>query len=439
MNKSLISILSTEQNFWTYFLIYLLYSVFLDISLWFVARVFAYEGYIYHIDPWKTLFSYGLAASIILLHLRYSSDRISGLFCLGIFGLFVLPAIIYFMRSEPAYWHGALVALGYVWLLFSCHFLSRVPLKIGFRGNRYIFWGSIGFLSIVTYALLFQHFRFQLNLNLSSIYEIRDQFTQNKNPFLGYLVIWQGNIINPLLFYLAIRRKNYLYVILIFFVQGYLFSVTGIKIFAFSLFFAYLIAQFARHLKVAVPIALMVGLVLSCLLYWYQGNVWPISLFVRRTLFTPGQLTFEYFDFFSQNPYIYLSDSVLKNFLSYPYLLPPPLLIGIRYYDGQSANVGIMGNSYMHFGVAGIFIFLGLLSLLLVLFDKFASGQSANRPALYALVATPIISLINSGLFTVLLTHGLLLSFLLAVLMPSRELAENHSGRPVRISGGGEI
>jgi hypothetical protein len=432
VNRPLPSIFTGNQKFGAYFLVYLLYAVILDISLWFVAQGFAYEGYTYQLDLWKSVFSYGLTIALIFLHLKYSLDKISGLFCLGIFSLFILPALVYFMRSETAYWYGLLISLGYAWLLLNCHFLNRIPLRTSFRGNRYIFWGGIGLLSIVTYTLLFHHFRVQLNFDLSSIYEIRDHFTHYKNPILGYVVIWQGNIINPLLFYLTVNKKKYLFTILICLFQAYLFSVTGIRLFAFSLFFAYFFARFSKHLKIAVPAALMVGLAVSSLLYWYQGNVWPISLFVRRTLFTPGQLTFEYFDFFSHNPFVYLSDSVLKRFLSYPYPLPPPLLIGIRYYDGQSANVGFMGNSFMQFGIVGVFVFSTLLSILLVLFDKMAARQVEKGP-FFALLATPIISLINSGLFTVLLTHGLLLAFFLALFYCPKGLGTNNSGRQMGV------
>jgi|MudIll2142460700_1097286.scaffolds.fasta_scaffold01901_5 hypothetical protein len=431
MYSAMISIFTKSQNLRTYFAVYILYALILDISLWFVAEAFAYEGYIYRFDAGKTLFSYGLALSLIFLHLRYSSSRISGMFCQGIFCLFVLPLLIYFMRSDSAYSHAVLVVSGYVCLLLCCHFLARVPLKISFRGNRYIFYGSIAFLSIGTYALLFHHFRIQFNLDLSSVYETRDHFIQNMNPLLGYMVIWQGNIINPLLFYLAVNRKKYLFIFMIIFFQAYLFGVTGMKIFAFSLFFAYLLARFSEHLRIFLPVSLMAVVAVSCLLYWYQGNVWPIGLFVRRTLFTPSQLTFEYFDFFSQNPLVFLSDSLFKRFLSYPYPLPPQLMIGIRYYEGASANVGIFGNSYMHFGALGIFLFLSILSIFLVFFDKMVARKSENSAAFVAMVATPIVSLINSGFFTVLLTHGLFLSIFLAFFVDFSNVAENRSKKSV--------
>lgn len=417
MNKILITIFNSKQKIKISFLVYILYAVSLDLSLWSVAQVFAYEGYTYLIDLPKTLFSYALVGSLLYLNYRYLPKRISGLFSTGLFCFLVLPAIIYFMRSDAAYWQVTLVALGYTHLLLTCRFLNRFPLKINFAVNRYIFLVVVGFISVTTYALLFRFFGIQSNLDLSSIYEIRNQFTHIKNPFIGYLVIWQGNIINPFLFFLAIQKKRYLISLGIFFLQVYLFGVTGIKIFAFSLFFVFLIARFAENLNIALPIALSVGILASCLLYWYLGNVWPISLFVRRTLFTPGQLTFEYLDFFSQNPQVYLSDSVLRRFLPYPYALPPPLLIGIRYYEGQSANVGYIGNSFMHFGVAGVFAFSTVLSIFMVLFDKIAFKLKENGP-FFALLATPIISLSNSGLFTVILTHGILLAFVLAILYP---------------------
>lgn len=251
------------------------------------------------------------------------------------------------------------------------------------------------------------------------------------NPLLGYLVIWQGNIINPLLFYLAVNRRKYLLIFIIILFQAYLFGVTGMKIFVFSVFFAYFLARFSEQLRICLPVALTAIVAVSCLLYWYPGNVWPIAIFVRRTLFTPGQLTFEYFDFFEQNPLIFLSDSILKTFLSYPYPLPPQLMIGIRYYEGGSANVGIFGNSYMHFGATGVFVFMSALSLFLVLFDKMVAKRARDPAVFVAMVATPIVSLINSGFFTVLLTHGLLLSIFLALFIQSKNTAEDGNRIPV--------
>jgi hypothetical protein len=399
------------------FLIYFLYTLALDFSLWFVAQIFAYQGCVYLFAPLKTLFSYGLVGLLIFLNHRYLPERVTGFFCIGIFSLFILPAVVYFMRSNSPYWHGIWIVLGYVWFLLTSYFLRRVPLRIKFPGNRYIFWCIIGLLSLCNYALLLYFSGIRLNFSLSMVYEIRDQFLSHKSLLLGYLVVWQGNIINPLLFYWTTERKSYWGSILILLLQIYLFSVTGLKIFLFSIFFAYLMAKFAKQLYVGIPLTLTAGLAFSCFYYWYQGSVWFMSFFAYRNLFTPGRLTFEYFEFFNQNPFVYLSDSVLKRFLAYPYPLPPSLLIGIRYHDGGSANVGIMGNAFMHFGTVGIFSFLALLSIILACFDRIASARSDSSPVIFALVATPIISIINSGLFTVLLTHGLILCFFLAYFM----------------------
>jgi hypothetical protein len=86
----------------------------------------------------------------------------------------------------------------------------------------------------------------------------------------------------------------------------------------------------------------------------------------------------------------------------------------------------------MHFGVAGVFVFSTILSIILVVFDKIAVKLKEDGPY-FALLATPIISLTNSGLFTVLLTHGVLLAFVLACLYPPEIITKNKSFRQVMV------
>jgi len=196
--------------------------------------------------------------------------------------------------------------------------------------------------------------------------------------------------------------------------QIYLFSITGIKLFLFSLIFSYLVTHFFKHLKILIPAALIIIIALSSVIYVFLYNVWPLAILVKRTLFIPAQITFYYFDFFQNNPFVYLSDSIFKSVIKYPYLLPAPLIIGIRYYNGQSCNTGIFGNAYMNFGIYGVFIFITTFTLILSLFDRIIESKGRNETLILASVAMTLISIINSGFLTVLLTHGMILSLILA-------------------------
>lgn len=401
--------------------LYLLYTIVLDYSLWWVAQIFAYEGYTYSVDLFGAVWSYGLIFFLVFLNQRFlSPEGVSGLFGRVFFAFFFVPSLIFFMRGHPQYLRAGLLALSYAWLIFVIHFFKSVRIPLFQGGTALGYYGTVGLLSACTYGMLLFTYGVKWNFSLSAVYEIRSEFLHSLPFPLGYLAIWQGNIINPLLFYQSLERRRFLFTVGIVLLQMYLFSVTGMKIFLFSLLFAAFIARFSRNLEKILPLALTAGVAGSCFAYLFLNDFWLIGIFVRRTLFTPGQLTFEYFDFFSQNPLIYLSDSLLKEFLSYPYPLPPPLMIGIRYYDGGSANVGIVGNAYMHFGIAGVFFFLALAAVFITFLDSLASAKGARRNLVIAAAATPTISLINSGFFTVLLTHGFLLTLIMAFLLKGR-------------------
>ena len=394
--------------------IYLVYAMILDYSLWHVARLFHYEGFVYMSAPDRTLISYGLVIILAYATEKFLVDKISGLFCVGLFCMFVVPGIVYFMRSDTEYWHVILLSGAYTWLLVFSTLINKIPIKINYANNMTIFYSIIFGITILTYGFAIYYLGFKFNLDFSVVYEIRDHFLKSKNFLLGYLVIWQGNIINPLLFYYAVEKSRYLFAGVIIGFQFYLFSVTGLKTFFFSLVFSYLVARYSKSLKLFMPILFSIIVVLSCIIYLYQGSVWSLAIFVRRTLFTPAQITYYYFDFFQNNPLVYLSDSVLRYLFDYPYLLPSPLLIGIRYFDGQSANTGIFGNAYMNFGALGVFLFVSLFSFILSVFDRIAESKEDKVSLIIASVAMTLISIINSGLLTVMLTHGMFLALVLA-------------------------
>ncbi len=398
---------------------YFLYAVSLDYGLRTVGRVYNYEGFIYLSDPIRVPFSYLLIMISAYVSGRFILDRVSRFFCAGLFCLLIVPGIVYFMKTDIEYWKLLLMVGGYLWLLTGCHVFRKYKFRInGVGNNGPALYAVVFLITAATYGLAVYYLGFKINLDISKVYEVRDDFLKNKNFLLGYLVLWQGNIVNPFLFYFAIQKRRFLLAGAVVGLQAYLFSITGVKLFLFSLVFSYFVARFSKRFNLSFPVLLSAIVILSCLIYRYTANVWFLALFVKRTLFTPSQIAFQYIDFFHNNPFTYLSDSVLRYFLKYPYILPPPLMIGIRYHQGGSANTGILGNAYMNFGIIGIFVFFGLLSFILCLFGRIEASRRRESRLILACVAMPLLSIINSGLLTVLLTHGLFLALLIAYFIP---------------------
>ncbi len=400
-------------------LFYFLYAVSLDYGLGMIGHVYSYEGSIYLSDPIRIPFSYFLVMISAYVVGKFNLDRVAGFFCVGLFCLLIVPGIIYFMRTDVEPWKLLLLVGGYLWLLTGCHVFRKFRFKIkGVGRGRFALYAVVFLITAATYGLAVYYWGGKINLDISKVYEVRDDFLRNKNFLLGYLVIWQGNIINPFLFYFAMQKKHFFLAGAVAGLQAYLFSITGVKLFLFSLVFSFFVARFSKRFNLLFPVLLSVIVILSCLIYRYAENVWFLSLFVRRTLFIPAQITFQYIDFFHSNPFTYLSDSVLRHFLKYPYILPPPLMIGIRYYEGGSANTGILGNAYMNFGIIGILVFVGLFSFILSLFDRIEAFRQKESRLILACVAMPLLSITNSGLLTVLLTHGMFLALLISYFIP---------------------
>ncbi|MFC1998992.1 hypothetical protein ACFLVR_05080 [Chloroflexota bacterium] len=180
-----------------------------------------------------------------------------------------------------------------------------------------------------------------------------------------------------------------------------------------------------RHNPLAYLGIAFAGIVLiSTLSYWLTGNLWLSSLFTRRTILLPAQLSFYYYDFFSNNELVYLSHSIFRGFLEYPYELNPAHLIAQTYFNlpEMGANNGITADAYMNFGLAGLAIWAVLLASILKLLD--ACSKRVEFKIGVAAIVMPAIVLTNSALLTSLLTHGILLALLIIYLLP-REAVKN--------------
>ena len=153
-------------------------------------------------------------------------------------------------------------------------------------------------------------------------------------------------------------------------------------------------------------------------------SITPGSLFIRRVLFIPAQVNFYYYDFFSTNELTYLSQS----HLGLPFSIQNPYegydntakMMGALYTNNPEChmNVGYMGDAYMNFGSLGVLLFSVILGVIFLVLDSIAARTS--KIIAVAAMALPIKSLINGALFTVLGTHGLLLSILMVSLYSKR-------------------
>jgi hypothetical protein len=190
---------------------------------------------------------------------------------------------------------------------------------------------------------------------LKNIYGVREIFSAKTNLLTAYIFSPLVKIVFPIGLIYGVINKNK--IVILFFIISllYIYGLSGHK----SVFFSLIILPIfwvrtyelqTKYISILVIFAVFSTVFVSLL----TGNILLESIVVRRVLFLPALITNDYFDFFNNN-YIYLSDSIFRSFIDYPYHLPPPHLIGEVYFYSSQMNVnsGFLSTGFMNFGYLG--------------------------------------------------------------------------------------
>lgn len=397
-----------------------------------IQPLFAYAGFELQID------AFGITASLLLLlasslflpkALRNPSDFFLQLWYL----LAYVPLLVLFALAGADGAYILLVSLCFGLLSLSRRFLPRVGMPAIKGGKRIGLLLSIG-ISLFCYGVLIYASGLRLNLSFAEVYGYRSQYTESIRgvPLIGYVVDWQGYVINPTLFGLGLMRRRLGLLLLALALQILLFSITGLKSFFLApLLIAAMLYLAHKPRKSGMTLALGSGALvgLSSLAYLLLDNVWPLSMLIRRLLLLPARIQLVYYDFFSRHAKALLSHSVLSWFFSYPYEAPPSGLIAQVMDPTKTggANTGFLADAYANFGIGGMLAFALLLALML----HFLDGLALNRGLVGALlpVCLPLFALLNSPLLTTLMTHGLLYGLLMSSLWPVQKSPRRASSK----------
>jgi hypothetical protein len=319
-----------------------------------------------------------------------------------------------FELARPEFAAGVTVA--YLGTIVAAGLLPEVQLpRPSARLRTLLLIGAV-FLSLyVMMSLLRSGGLARLNFDLSAVYEVREEYVERLGPLIGYLVPWQGYVLNPALILIAVRRRSLLLGFLGLVMQLMLFGMTGYRAFLLNPVLI-LIFYFVGWRRLLTPLALggLLGVVaIALLLYaWLDAPVIP-SLLVDRVIVVPAEIHYWYYDFFGvhgQAP-LQLSQSILAPLSLSHYNVPIAEVIAWTYMGiAASANVGLFGDAYANFGFAGCAIYALLFAVVLKALD--AASRSGDTRIAAALLAMPAFALVNAGLLTTLLTHGLGLTVL---------------------------
>ncbi len=375
----------------------------------FVVENYSYMGYFFSFEPVRLILANISVAAILLWVVRLEGFS---LFVSGVFTVMNLFPNAVLFAMHPLY-------QPVIYLLVFI-FMCLLVYVLGFSNFKFIVpevkkisnYGTVIILLVGVLAMFpfFVRFGFNINWDVFSlgdkVYEVRKHANELNSHLMSYLF---GNLVKvlfPIGMIWFLSRRNYLLFFLFFLFQVYLFAVEGHKSVFLALPLVFLI--FIRGYRLQLRLILIVFIVIlsgGFLIYLYNGMLLPESLFYRRGILTSALLNVFYFDFFAHHS-VYLSYSVMKHFVEYPYDITPSFIIGRSFFDNpaMSANNGFLSDGFTNFGYAGAILYL----LLVVVYFKFLKDVEISYK-FSGVIFIVIFTLLSTSLTTSVFTHGLFL------------------------------
>ena len=300
-------------------------------------------------------------------------------------------------------------------------------------GEMHVKIATVLFAVVVLYISgRYTHFRF--NFSLLNVYTLRGEAKNySLSQLLRYVFSWTRTVICVLIAYF-LRKKRYIWAIVCVFVQFLNFGIDGSKTTIALTVLSVLISLLPAFEMVKLNRWVFIGLVGVCTVglavYYIFGNIMIVSLFVRRMLCLPVDISTKYFDFFTTHT----PDYYRQSFLRFLGVLSPykslPYMISEVYYNtkGMSSNNGLISDAISNMGYLGVFVAPFIYAFVFKLLDRVSKGLDKRVHLAIALYAS--VTLINAFLFTTLLTHGILITMFLLRFMDREDnmIANNITG-----------
>lgn len=309
------------------------------------------------------------------------------------------------------------------WLIFLCANCVIGNIELGdIRSSTRIgaTWLAVALLCIAVVFVSWKYTGFRINLNLSSVYEMRMEAREYSLPFPFTYLIGASRLILPLASVFLLWKRRFALFGCLAIVQVLLFSIDGSKSALFSLVLMIVSYYLVRKPSTGLVAKLFLFVVLVCLLvFLVTGRTELLSYAVRRMMYLPALLHGEYYDFFSSHPHDFYIQSIFSKFgFDSPYTTSIPHVVA-EFYHGSttmSANNGLFSDAYANLGLIGCIVlpvaYIGLFRLI----D--ACSQGLPMRVVFPALIPVALTLLSSSFFTVLISHGLMFYILVLYLLP---------------------
>lgn len=341
--------------------------------------------------------------------------------------VFFVPGLIISATYEASQYYFLCLILAHSSILIS----SIIPLRsvriVQIAKRSYFYIVLLAMTSAVALIAIYGGLQ-RFNLNIFLVYDFRRDSAAEMPAIFGYFFSGVAKVIAPMTLALAIYFRSLWLAVVSMGLVVLLFGMTHHKSVLFLPFIVaamYYLTQYNRAIFYITLIFIFVaGVSVAELLLIYamggEGRANFTSIIVRRVFFVPPLLDSIYVNYFLDAPKLLWSTSRFGLGLAEnPYGLTAPFLIGTDVFsrEGMSANTGIIGSGFSHAGVAGVAIYSLLLGLMISILQSF--GKVIGHELVFAASVSIIMSVASStDLTTAILTHGLLLLYMMLLIFP---------------------
>ena len=307
------------------------------------------------------------------------------------------------------------------WLMVSIPTINIPPIKRD-RMLYIILLVVVAIFAMTVVYISWRYTGFRLTFDIFNVYTIRRESATFNMPKILEYIFAATKAVNPilLLFFLSIRKRGI--AAIIFGIQILSFSINGSKTVlvstVISVFFFYIYKErMIKRLPLIMTCMMLLGLVEEL----FSSSLITTFL-IRRVMFLPNLLNFNYFDFFTTHEPDYFGQSFLRYFGASSHYPEIDHMIGRIYYGKTSmgANNGLISDAFANLGWVGIFIMPLLLVFVMRLLDASVKGLETRIYVVSAITISFI--LISSFLLTTLLTHGLLVIIVILFVLPRKDI-----------------
>lgn len=393
----------------------------LDIGyIFYVVPYFGYSGFNLNVYFFQYLLSWcAFLMALIITPVEFSKP--SDVIFMMVTATVVAPLTSMYGLSGRQFFPVGFSLLSFFYIWFVVNIKSLLPVGIPYvkNGERV----AVIFCLVFVFCIFLHYLSSGVHLSLSilKVYDFRELNSDLAGGGLfGYLNSWAYEIFNIFLLAVCLMRKNFLWASVVVLVQIFFFAASQHKS---VLFYPFLLLGFWWYFRrknslYIMPVAICIVLITSLLVFYFYNNVIISSLFLRRVFFTPAQLSFEYYDFFSEHPKVFWGDSWWMPFVQSPYSVTIPYIIGTALgRSDMGANNGFVSSGFAQAGVLGIFIYSSIIGLILRFVDKESIKLDVKWLGAGLFLIPLMTTWRSADLATSMMTHGLLLMIILLSLL----------------------